>query len=142
MKEDTKERLTLRLSPTTKYRLYTAHKDADCRSMNELAEQAILFYLDYLESSSPGDFLPTVLKSYVDGRLGQFENRVSAMLYKLAVENDMTMGMMADCFQLDEAYLRNRRAQSIQNVKRTNGQLRFEQLVRQQAAEDDYEADE
>ena len=62
MKEDTKERLSLRLSPITKCRLYTAHKDADCRSMNELAEQAIRFYLDYLESCNAGDFLPTVLK--------------------------------------------------------------------------------
>ena len=140
MSKDEKERLTLRLSPVTKYRLYRAQEDSKCRSMNELAEQAIRFYLDYLEAGSAGDLLPTALKSYVDGRLGQFEKRKSAMLYKLAVENDMTMGMMADHFRLDEEYLRSRRSQSIQNVKRTNGQLRFEQLVRQQ--EDDYEVDE
>ena len=139
MSKDEKERLTLRLSPVTKYRLYRAHKDSKCRSMNELAEQTIRFYLDYLEAGSAGNLLPTALKSYMDGRLGQFEKRISAMLYKLAVENDMTMGMMADHFQLDEAYLRSRRAQSVQNVKRTNGQLRFEQLVRLQ--EDEYEVD-
>ena len=60
MEEDTKERLTLRLSPITKYRFYKAQKSSDCRSMNELAEQAIRFCLDYLKSSHAGDFLSTV----------------------------------------------------------------------------------
>lgn len=70
MNKGEKERLTLRLSPVTKYRLYKTQMESGCRSMNELAERAIGFYLDYLESGSAGDFLPTALKSYVDGRLG------------------------------------------------------------------------
>ena len=142
MNKDEKERLTLRLSPVIKYRLHRAQMESGCRSMNELAERAIGFYLDYLESGNAGDFLPTALKSYVDGRLGQFEKHMSAMLYKLAVENDMTMGMLADNFELSEEYLRGRRSRSVQNVKRTNGQLRFEQILRQQEAVEDYEVEE
>ena len=142
MNKDERERLTLRISQVTKYRLCKAQMGSGCRSMNELAERAIEFYLDYLESGDAGDFLPTALKSYVDGRLGQFEKHMSAMLYKLAVENDMTMGMLADNFELSEEYLRSRRSRSVQNVKRTNGQLRFEQLLRQQEDEGSYEEDE
>ena len=39
MKQDTKDRLSLRLSPLTSYRLHTAYKSAGFRSMNELAER-------------------------------------------------------------------------------------------------------
>ena len=61
-----KERLSLRVSPVTSYRLHTAYRKSGCRSMNELAEKTIGFYLDYLEAANAGDFLPTALKSYVD----------------------------------------------------------------------------
>ena len=35
-----KERLSLRVSPVTSYRLHTAYRRSGCRSMNELAEKA------------------------------------------------------------------------------------------------------
>ena len=56
MKQDTKDRLSLRLSPLTSYRLHTAYKSAGFRSMNELAEQAITFYLDTWRSETPEIF--------------------------------------------------------------------------------------
>lgn len=67
MSKDTRERLSLRVSSVTSYRLYTTYKKSGCRSMNELAEQAISFYLDYLDAGNAGEFLPTALKSYVAG---------------------------------------------------------------------------
>ncbi|WP_298016578.1 hypothetical protein [uncultured Dysosmobacter sp.] len=99
--------------------------------MNELAEQAINFYLDYLDTGSAGDFLPTALKSYVDGRLGKMEDRLAALSFKQAVELDMPSGIIADSVQLDEDDLRRRRAESVKNVKRTNGRISFEQRVRE-----------
>ena len=79
MSNDTRNRLSLRVSPVTGYRLRTAYKRSGCRSMNELAERAIEFYLDYLEVGNAGDFLPTALRSYLDGRLGKLEDRLSAI---------------------------------------------------------------
>ena len=63
MSNDTKERLSLRVSSVTSHRLHTAYQKSDCRSMNELAERALEFYLDYLEVGNAGDFLPTALKA-------------------------------------------------------------------------------
>ena len=34
------------------------------------------FYLDYLSANNAGLFLPTSIKSYLDGRMGQLEERV------------------------------------------------------------------
>ncbi|WP_243093273.1 hypothetical protein [Pseudoflavonifractor sp. AF19-9AC] len=107
------------------------------RSITAFIENAIDFYLDYLSANNAGLFLPTSVQSYLDGRLDQFENRMAALLFKQAVELDMGMSMLADCINLDEEYLRRRRADSIANVKRTNGRLRFEQIVRDANGSDD-----
>ena len=126
-----KERLSLRVSPVTSYRLHTAYRKSGCRSMNELAEKAIGFYLDYLEADNAGDFLPTALKSYVDGRLGKLEERFSSLSFRQAVEMDMMAGILADGFRLSEEDLRRRRAESVNNVKRTNGRISLEKYVRE-----------
>ena len=126
-----KERLSLRVSPVTSYRLHTAYRKSGCRSMNELAERAIGFYLDYLEASNAGDFLPTVLKSYVDGRLGKLEEQLSSLSFRQSVEMDMMAGILADSFRLSEEDLRRRRAESVNNVKRTNGRISLEKYARE-----------
>lgn len=133
-----KERLSLRVSPVTSYRLHTVYRKSGCRSMNELAEKAIGFYLDYLEASNAGDFLPTALKSYVDGRLGKLEERLSSLSFRQSVEVDMIAGILADGFQFSEEDLRRRRAESVNNVKRTNGRISLEKYA-QGAWEDEDE---
>lgn len=123
-----KERLSLRVSPVTSYRLHTAYRKSGCRSMNELAEKAIGFYLDYLEADNAGDFLPTALKSYVDGRLGKLEGRLSSLSFRQSVEADMMAGILADGLRFSEEGLR-RRAESVNNVKRTNGRISLEKYA-------------
>lgn len=107
------------------------------RSLTAFIENAIDFYLDYLSANNAGLFLPTSVQSYLDGRLDQFENRMASLLFKQAVELDMGMSTLADCVKLDEEYLRRRRANSIANVKRTNGRLRFEQIAKDTDGSDD-----
>ena len=63
MSNEARERLSLRVSPVTSYRLHTAYQKSGYRSMNELAEREIQFYLDYLEVGNAGDFLPTALST-------------------------------------------------------------------------------
>ena len=99
--------------------------------MNELTERAIGFYLDYLGASNAGDFLPTALKSYVDGRLGKLEERLSSLSFRQAVEMDMMAGILADGFRFSEEDLRRRRAESVNNVKRTNGRISLEKYARE-----------
>ena len=126
-----KERLSLRVSPVTSYRLHTAYRKSGCRSMNELAERAIEFYLDYLAADNAGDFLQTALKSYVDGRLGKLEEKLSSLSFRQSVEVDMMAGILADGFRLSEEDLRRRRAESVNNVKRTNGRISLEKYARE-----------
>ena len=70
------------------------------------------------------------VQSYLDGRLDQFEDRMAVLLYRQSVELDMVMSILADCVNLDEEYLRRKRAESVANVKKLNGRLRLEQIAK------------
>lgn len=100
------------------------------RSLAGFIENAINFYLNYLSANNAGMFLPSSVQSYLDGRLDQMEKRVAALLYKQSVELDMGMSILADCVNLDEAYLRKKSAESAARVKKLNGHLQLEQMAK------------
>ena len=62
-------------------------------------------------------------------RLGQLEERLSSLAFRQAVEQDMVAGILADAYQFSDEDLRRRRAESVQNVKKTNGRVSLEQRV-------------
>ena len=125
-----KEKFALYLTPEMKARLERRYTEDGSRSLTGFIENAINFYLDYLSANNAGLFLPSSVQSYLDGRLDQLEKRVSSLLFKQAVELDMGISVLADCVNLDEEYLRRKRAESVANVKKFNGRLRLEQMAK------------
>ena len=121
-----KEKFALYLTPEKKARLERRYQEDGSRSITGFIERAIDFYLDYLSANNAGLFLPTSIQSYLDGRVGQTENKMASLAYKQAVELDMLSGIIADSFQFSEEDLRRRRAESVRNVKQTNGRISFE----------------
>lgn len=134
-----KVKFALYLPPEKKAELERRYREDGCRSITAFIEKAIDFYLGYLDANSAGAYLPKEIQSAIDGRLGIFEDRMAKLLYKLTVEMDMGMTAVIDCTDLDTDYLRKLRANSVRNVKATNGLLTFEQKVRDY--EDDAEDD-
>ena len=132
-----KEKFALYLTPEKKVLLERRYQEDGSRSLTAFIENAVDFYLDYLSANSAGLFLPTSLKSYLDGRLGRLEDRLSSLIFKQAVEQDMVAGILADAFQFSEDDLHRRRAESVNNVKKTNGRISLEQRVREAWEEDD-----
>ena len=106
-------------------------------SLTAFIENAVRFYLGYLDAQNAGIFLPAAIRSCINGRLGTMENRMASLLFKQSVELDMCERILADSFELNEAYLRRKRAESVDSVKRTNGQLRFEQIARRRDEDED-----
>ena len=135
-----KEKFALYLTPEMKMRLERRYTEDGSRSLTGFIENAINFYLDYLSANSAGLFLPFSVQSYLDGRLDQFEDRMASLLYKQSVELDMVMSILADCVNLDEAYLRKKRAESVASVKKFNGRLRLEQIVKR--TQEEHEGDD
>ena len=132
-----KEKFAFYLTPEKKALLERRYQEDGSRSLTAFIENAVDFYLDYLSANDAGLFLPTAIKSYLDGQLGQLENRLGILAFRQTVEQDMVAGILADAFQFSEDDLRRRRAESVQNVKKTNGRISLEQRVREAWEEDD-----
>lgn len=132
-----KEKFPLYLSPEKKAILERRYQEDGSQSITAFIERAVDFYLDYLSANNAGLFLPTSIKSYLDGRMGQLEERLSSIAFRQAVEQDMVAGILADAYQFSDEDLRRRRAESVQNVRKTNGRISLEQRVRGAWEEDD-----
>ena len=135
-----KEKFALYLTPEMKARLEKRYTEDGSRSLTGFIENAINFYLDYLSANNAGMFLPSSVQSYLDGRLDQFEDHMASLLYKQSVELDMGMSVLADCVNLDEEYLRRKRAESVVNVKKLNGRLHLEKIAKR--AQEEHEGDD
>ena len=133
-----KVKCALYLPPEKKAELERRYREDGCRSITAFIEKAIDFYLGYLDANSAGAYLPKEIQSAIDGRLGIFEDRMAKLLYKLTVEMDMGVTAALDCLQIDPDYLRKLRANSVRNVKATNGLLTFEQKARDYGGEDQW----
>ena len=129
-KSENTHKMTIRLSPITEFRLERDYRLDGSRSKNEFIERAITRYQDLLEAEQ-NKTLPTAIQSAIDGRLGMFEDRMARLFYKLTVETDMGISAVLDCIRMDSNYLRKLRADSVKNVKATNGLLTFEQKARE-----------
>ena len=127
---DNKDRLTYRPEPETKRKIERWYQEDNCRSKNEFIEKAVNCYTDML-AAGESTTLPRVVQSAIDNRLKLFENRISSLLYKQAVEMDMMTSLVLQSLNVSEEVLRQERAKSIAAVKKTNGQLRMEQKLRE-----------
>ncbi|MCI9289043.1 MAG: hypothetical protein HFF23_06110 [Oscillospiraceae bacterium] len=130
MSTESKDRLALRMKPDTKRKIDQWYKAAGCGSRNQFVERAVNFYVDHLAVQDDSGTLPRAVLSSLDGRLGMFEDRLSSLIYKHAVALDMVMGILADAYEFTPEDIRRRRAESVHNVKSTNGRLPFEEKIR------------
>lgn len=126
-----KTKFAFYLTAEKKQKLERRYHEDGSRSMTAFVENAVDFYLDYLSASDAGAFLPTAIKSVIDGRLGMLEDRMASLLYKQSVEIDMTNGIIAHNYEIGEETMRHMRSQSVRNVKETNGRISFEQRMRE-----------
>ena len=134
MSKETRDRIAFRMQPETRRRIEQWYAADNCQSKNEFIEKAVNCYADML-AAGESTTLPRAVQSAIDARLKLFEDRIASLLYKQAVEMDMAMSILLQSLNVSEEVLRQERAKSIAAVKRTNGQLRLEQKLRELESE-------
>ena len=109
------------------------YKADDCSSQSEFIEKAILFYAGYLlsgksnmSSENGSDYLPKIITSTVKGIVNDSDNRISRILFKLAVEQAITMNVVAATCNISREQLEKLRGTCVAQVKRSNGVYSFE----------------
>ena len=101
-------------------------------TQNEFIAKAIMFYCGYLQSEYTGDFLPKILGETLEAVLSRFGDRIGKLLLKQAVEQNICNHIIASDTDIDAATYQQMRGMSYREVLRTNGQISFPEVLRQQ----------
>ena len=70
--------------------------------------------------------------SAIRGTVQDSENCVCRLLFKLAVEQDMVMNVLAAGMEIPDEQLKALRGRGVQNVKKTGGSVTLDDAVRYQ----------
>ena len=108
------------------------YKDNNCSSASEFIEKAILFYLGYLSCQENQDYLADVIPSTVKGIVDESSNRMGRLLFKIAVEQAVTENILAAVCEVDPQDVTRLRGQCIEEIRKTNGMISFEESLRWQ----------
>ena len=108
------------------------YKGDNCRSRSEFIEHAINAYVGYLRADDSPGMLPNYMVSTMKAIVDSSDNRNCRMLFKIAVEMAMIMNILAAYCDVEEGTLANLRQECIDEVKRINGTLGFEDAYRWQ----------
>lgn len=124
-----KVRFQMRISEKTDQAVKAAIPLANCRSQNEFVEKALLHYCAYLQSGDVANILSPMLVSAFRGTVQDSENRTARLLFKLAVEVNMMMNVLAAGMEISDEDLKTLRARSVREVKQTNGRISFKDAI-------------
>lgn len=101
----------------------------ECKTQSEFIERAVLFYAGYLRCKADPFYLPRILSDELEGTVGVMANRIGRLLFKMAVEVSMMMHIIAADTEVDQETLERLRVRCVNDVKRTNGQIRFKDIL-------------
>lgn len=127
-----KTRIHTRITPETERKIAAAMPVSNCQTQNEFVENAIRFYCDYLASQDCFSVLPPMLVSAIRATVQNSENHICRLLFKLAVEMDMMMNILASGMEIPEEQLRTLRGRCVQEVKKTRGMISLDDAVEYQ----------
>ena len=131
-KRETKERIPVWMYPSTLAMMDGAIQQANCKSRSEFLEEAAKYYAGYVSAENAIQYLPPMLVSAFQGTVQNSENHISRLLFKLAVEMDIMMNILAAELNASPALVEKVRGRCIQNVKRTCGAISFRDAAQYQ----------
>ncbi len=125
-----KQKFALWVHPEALARVESLYREDGCKTRSEFIEKAINFYSGYLTAENYREYFPTVILSTVKGTLDSFENRMAGLLFKMAVEMSMMLHVTASNTDIDEESLSQLQGLCVNEVKRLNGKVSFEEARR------------
>ena len=130
-----KIKFALRIMPETQQLVKDIYPLDNCQNQSEFIEKAIHFYAGYVASKNGTEFLAPVLVSALQGTVTNAENHRARLLFKLAVETNMMMNVLASEVDVSPEVLERLRGRCIQEVKKTGGAVTFADAMKYQKGE-------
>ena len=131
MKTD-KSRHTVWLSDEAWNQVSLHYREDNCTFQNEYIEKAILLYSGYLDAQNASAYLPRILSDVLEGKLDALGSRMGRLLFKLAVEQNMTANILASEINAGLDEVEKLRIRCVREVKQINGEIKFEDALKYQ----------
>ena len=105
------------------------YKSDNCSTQNEFVENALRFYIGYLNTNNAGAFLPEVLSDMLQGTLDHYAQRIGSVIFKQGVDINVLSQIIAYDTDIDEGEYQQLRGRAIRDMKQTNGRISFKDAM-------------
>lgn len=103
----------------------------DARSRSEFICDAIEHYIATLNVKGSSKVLTPALESVIGGKIAGTEDRISRMIFKLAVEIAVQNHLTAGRYRFEDGYLEELRDYCAQEVASTNGRMNLADIAKE-----------
>lgn len=110
-------------------------KLANVSSRNDFIEEAIKFYVGFLNSKDNINYLNEVLENTLSDKISLLEQDLSKTIFKISVEISMMMNIIAATNNIDNQTLNDLRSKCIKDVKESSGKISFDEIMKFQNTE-------
>ena len=129
MEHENKRGTTVWLTPSMIEHVDRWPERDNCQSRSEFMVKALRFYLGYLNEESCVNYLSPLITETVKAEIKGTEQRLARLLFKVAVELGKLTHMLASVNEVDDETLRDLHAMCINEVRRINGIINYEEAV-------------
>lgn len=129
--QDKKDRVPVWLEPKVIDKLKSLVPLQNVDNISQLIAKAVDFYLGYIGTNDATEFLSETLVGVVDSSIRQTEGRNATNLFRLAVEMNIIMRILADGMDIPNEAIESLRGKAFKQVKKSNGKVKFEDALPQ-----------
>ena len=126
---ENKIKFPLWVYPQTIENVRTHYKHDNCKSQSEFIEKAIAFYICYLDEEKSVNYLSPLITETVKATIAGTEQRLSRLMFKVAVELGKISNMLAAVNDIDDDTVRQLQSMCVNEVRRINGIISYEDAV-------------
>ena len=127
LERDLKKRVSIWLRASTRQKIEEMYQLDGCKSKSDHVDRAVAFYTGSVLSDKAGSYLSNMITSSLKSIVRESDNRLSRLIFKLAVELAITMNVVAANQGVDKEVLNTLRGECIKEVKKTNGIFTFDE---------------
>lgn len=109
------------------------YKQDGCGCMSEYVTKAIRYYTELHALADCSHVVPDIIASTLKDITRESDNRQGRLLFKLAVELAILQNVVAANYGISKTYLERLRGICVNEVKKINGSITFDEAIRWQS---------
>lgn len=134
-----KERVVAFLPPNTVQKMLCLESEHGLKNHSEFIQEAVKFYIGFLASGDATEFLSPILQSTLRENLLHMQDRVATNLFRLSLEMNMMMHILAATVEITDEELHGLRGRGVKELKSTKGKISLLDAVHFQRGPEQWE---